>query len=93
MNFYGISCVTFSTEILPKLIACISVKIRYDHIKKAKIIHKKNKFFLFVFLCLFPRNLSYICLSRDVAALTNEETEYEKVNFLLCAGGFILPDS
>ena len=60
-------------------------------IKKGKTVHKKNKFLLFLFLCFIPRNLPYICFSRAVAALMNEEKEYEK-DFDLYAGCFFMPD-
>lgn len=61
-------------------------------IKNGKTVHKKNKFLLFLFLCLFRQNLSYICLCRDVAALMNEENEHEK-DFDLYDGSVFMPDS
>ena len=58
-------------------------------LKNGKTIHKKNAFLLFLFLCMKWRNLIYICPCRDVAALKNEEKDYEKVFYQYAGSCFV----
>ena len=90
-EFYVDCCVTILIKIFSKTIGFIPVKTLVFVLKNGKIIHKKNAFLLFLFLCMKCRNLIYICLRRDVAALKNEEKDYEK-DFDLYAGSCFMSD-
>ena len=90
-EFYVDCCVTILIKIFSKTIGRAAVKTLVFVLKNRKIEHKKNAFLLFLFLCMKWRNLIYICLCRDVAALKNEEKDYEK-DFDRFAGSCFMPD-